>query len=155
VFADPVSDLAVLGAPHSDVPGEHGALGEETDRYEAFTASLPPFAVTPPARRGLWRTRDSDGATYFNRGAEAPAPAYVLSLAGEWQECKVSHRGGALLIEPTNLIKFGMSGSAVISATGAALGVIGTGAGTCGGIAACLTNSLPAWILRALESKTA
>jgi hypothetical protein len=50
----------------------------------------------------------------------------------------------------------------VVSATGAALGVVSTGDATAdrdseadvaNALAACLTNSLPAWLLRALEAK--
>jgi len=42
-----------------------------------------------------------------------------------------------------------MSGSPLIGATGAALGVVSTD-----NITACLTNSLPGWLLRALASDT-
>jgi hypothetical protein len=53
--------------------------------------------------------------------------------------------GGPLVIEPEDAVAPGMSGSPLISTSGAAIGVISTS-----NIAACLTNSLPGWLLRAL-----
>jgi hypothetical protein len=155
-FVDPVADLAVLGPP------DNQAFSDEANLYEEFTATLPPFAITPPAPRGLWRVQDSDGSVRYIRSIPAPAAAYVLSLAGKWKACRTSHFGGPLQIEPGNLIKGGMSGSPVISATGAALGVVSTGdaaadrgseADVANALAACLTKSLPGWLLRALDGK--
>jgi hypothetical protein len=156
VFVDPVADLAVLGPP------DNQTFSDEADLYEEFTAALPPFAITSPAPSGLWRGQDSDGSVRYFRSNPAPADAYVLSLAGKWKACKTSHFGGPLLIEPGNLIKGGMSGSPLVSATGAALGVVSTGDATAdrdseadvaNALAACVTNSLPARLLRALEAK--
>jgi hypothetical protein len=49
------------------------------------------------------------------------------------------------VIEPEKIVVGGMSGTPLISPTGAALGVCSTS-----NIATCLTNGLPAWLLRAL-----
>jgi hypothetical protein len=42
-FADPVADIAVLGARDDQ------SLGDECDQYEAFVEALPPFDVAPPS----------------------------------------------------------------------------------------------------------
>ena len=41
-FADPVADIAVLGAR------DNQSLGDECEQYEAFVDALPPFDVAPP-----------------------------------------------------------------------------------------------------------
>lgn len=69
----------------------------------------------------------------------------MLSLEGAWIECKATRFGGPLMIEPADIVIPGLSGSPLISATGAALGVV-----SMNNAATCLTNGLPGWLLRAL-----
>jgi S1-C subfamily serine protease len=126
VFADPVSDVAILAAPDSQ------AQSTEWDLYQQFVADPPPFAVVEPPVAEF---------------SDEPFPAYVLSLAGEWTECRVS-RPGWLMIEPEHAIVGGMSGSPVVSATGAAVGVVSTS-----NFGSVLADVLPGWLLRKLAKK--
>jgi hypothetical protein len=74
----------------------------------------------------------------------------VLSLDGEWQSCTV-HNGGRFLRitnHGKNSIKGGMSGSPIIDATGAAIGLISTGDGD---MNPSLMDCLPPWLLRKLD----
>jgi hypothetical protein len=135
VFVDPMADIAVLGAP------DNQALSDEYDQYEAFLSALPPFDIAAPPPRGRLRTPTLD----FPRLGEAAFPGRVLSLDGHWINCNVRSLGGPLLIEPEELAEGGMSGSPLISATGAALGVVSTS-----NWAAVLADGLPGWLLRAL-----
>jgi S1-C subfamily serine protease len=126
VFADPVSDVAILAAPDSQ------AQSTEWDLYQQFVADPPPFAVVEPPVAEF---------------SDEPFPAYVLSLAGEWTECRLS-RPGWLMIEPEHAIVGGMSGSPVVSATGAAVGVVSTS-----NFGSVLADVLPGWLLRKLAKK--
>jgi hypothetical protein len=126
VFADPVSDVAILAAPDSQ------AQSTEWDLYQQFVADPPPYAVVEPPVAEF---------------SDEPFRAYVLSLAGEWTECRVS-RPGWLMIEPEHAIVGGMSGSPVVSATGAAVGVVSTS-----NFGSVLADVLPGWLLRKLAKK--
>jgi S1-C subfamily serine protease len=126
VFADPVSDVAILAAPDSQ------AQSTEWDLYQQFVTDPPPFAVVEPPVAEF---------------SDEPFPAYVLSLAGEWTECRLS-RPGWLMIEPEHAIVGGMSGSPVVSATGAAVGVVSTS-----NFGSVLADVLPGWLLRKLAKK--
>jgi hypothetical protein len=140
MFADPIADVAVLGPPDDQ------DLSDEHDLYEEFTARLAPFAVAPPPPRQLMRLdpfRDDPSSVYV--AGDVSFPAYVLPLDGAWIACTARYLGGPLLIEPEDLVAGGMSGSLVISATGAALGVVSTS-----NWAPCLTRSLPGRLLSAL-----
>ena len=55
--------------------------------------------------------------------------------------------GGPFVIDPADVVFGGMSRSPLISASGAAIGVICTS-----NMAACLINGLPGWLLRALAA---
>jgi hypothetical protein len=58
-------------------------------------------------------------------------PGHVLSLDGVWLDVTVRHtESGALTLEPGEAFVQGMSGSPLITATGAAIGVLSTGQGT-------------------------
>jgi hypothetical protein len=139
VFADPVADIAVLGPPDSPAPGA------EHDQYAAFLETLPPFdiAAPPPRSRIQLRTFADEPPRFIF--SEVSFPAHLLSIEGVWLDCTARYLGGPLVIEPEELAAAGMSGSPVISATGAAIGVMSTS-----NWAACLTNGLPGWLLRAL-----
>jgi hypothetical protein len=69
----------------------------------------------------------------------------VLSLKSRWLAGTVSHYGKWLSFEPTSLIKGGMSGSPILSATGDSIGVISTNH-----VGPALTDCLPAHLLRSL-----
>jgi hypothetical protein len=73
LFADPVADITVLGAPGNQ------SLGDECGQYEAFVEALPPFDVAqpPPPRSALRAIRDQPAAF---PSVEVAFPAPVLSL---------------------------------------------------------------------------
>ena len=102
LFVDPVGDIAVLGPPDSQ------ELSDEHDAWEELVA---------------------DGGL---RVGDVPAggehDGWLLTLAGEWTQCRLSHEGFALLISGTS-VERGMSGSPVLSSAGAAVGVLSNGSG--------------------------
>ena len=141
VFVDPIADIAVLGAP------DNQALSDEHTQYEAFLSALPPFdiAAPPPRSRLRMPAFDSEEPPAFRLLGEVSFPGRVLSLDGQWIDCNVRRLGGPFGIVPEKLVKSGMSGSPLISATGAALGVVSTS-----NWASVLADGLPGWLLRAL-----
>jgi len=140
MFLDPIADLAVLGPP------DGRELGVEYEAYEAFTAALPPFdiAAPPPRSRLKLRPFPADEPPDFVPHAVS-FPAHLLSLEGAWLDCQASNYGGPLVIEPADIVIAGMSGSPLISATGAALGVV-----SMNNVAIRLTSGLPGWLLHTL-----
>jgi hypothetical protein len=144
VFVDLIADLAVLGPP------DNQELSDECEAYEAFTAALPPFDIAAPPPRSRLRLRGICGTPGNFVPHKVTFPAHVLSLEGAWIDCCAANHGGPLVIKPEKIVVPGMSGSPLIGTTGAALGVISTS-----NMAACLTNSLPGWLLRMLACSAA
>ena len=130
LFVDPVSDLAVFGAPDSQ------ELSEEHTAYEHLMAAHAPLPLAP---------FDSFGRS---RG-------WLASLEGGWFECEVLQNGGGIWVFGARKgILGGMSGSPILNAGGKAIGVIsssGSVAGatsTDGGPQPRLTHHLPAGLLQ-------
>jgi len=73
---------------------------------------------------------------------EGTAPARVVSLAGEWLDCAVSHEGGLLSVHEDRVIASGMSGSPILATDGTAIGAVSTGS-----MNPCLQHNLPGWYL--------
>ena len=127
-----VDDVAVLSAPDDQL------LDEPHEEYVRFTATgmmvgeAP--AITPP-----YQWRDIPGA-----------PAWVLGLDLRWMPCTV-HNSGRLLMVRGPKIKSGMSGSPILNADGAAIGIVSTGSGD-DHRGANLAGCLPAWLLRGLQA---
>ena len=135
LFADPVADIAVLGAPDGQ------ALYDQHDAYLALTNDRPTLRVADPPGEFT--------------------DAWLLSLDGDWQACKVRHVGDdhptasatPLWIEQASKgIHGGMSGSPII-ADGAAISVVCVSGGgletmhTEGGPNPRLMHHLPGWLL--------
>lgn len=127
LFADPVSDIAVLGAPDG-----------QYDAYEMFVEGLAPFAVADVP------------------GVKVESSAMVLSLDGQWLACSAQNFGGdgALMIRGAPIIG-GMSGSPIITPDGSAVAVISISSRTAdilewNGPIPPLVNNLPGWLLREL-----
>jgi hypothetical protein len=94
LFVDPVADIAVLGPP------DEQALSKEREAYDMFVNSLVPLPI-----------------------ADVPegAPAWVLSLDNQWNECIVRHystgpkKGALWIFDARAGIRGGMSGSPIIA----------------------------------------
>jgi hypothetical protein len=88
---------------------DNQALTEEAEAYDALVGSLTPLEVADVAVAAV---------------VAGDTPAWLLSLAGEWNRCKVQHTGGALWLSEASAIAGGMSGSPVVVEDGAAIGVV-------------------------------
>ncbi len=126
MFADPVADIAVLGPP------DNQELFEEAEAYEELVADASALQIADPPPDG---------------------PAWLLTLDGQWGRCDARHNGGPLWVfDAAEPIMGGMSGSPILEADGAAIGVIcsatTSGPHTESGPNAKLTDSLPGWLLR-------
>jgi S1-C subfamily serine protease len=135
-----VDDVAVLAEP------DGRELYDECASYEKFTTTAAMMIGKPPiaVKSHEW-------------GITNGAAAWVLSLDRKWQPCLVRN-GGRFLSIKDRKIEGGMSGSPIIDANGAAIGLISTGSG--GGDYygfsqnACLMDCLPPWLLRKLDITT-
>src|SRR5262249_29321365 len=103
LFADPVGDIAVLGAP------DNQALSTQYEDYEALMNASVPLSVIDAAE---------------------DAPGWLLSLDRRWFQCTVRHYGGELWVSNAEQdIVGGMSGSPIVTADGLAIGVVCTSQG--------------------------
>jgi hypothetical protein len=107
VFANPVADIAVLGQP------DNQALCEEADAYDELVEAAEPVAVADPLVTG---------------------PVWLLSLDGRWVRCFIpdrkpfkKHFPVPIWLKAEAPIEAGMSGSPIITDSGAAIGVICAG----------------------------
>jgi hypothetical protein len=131
LFADPVSDIAVLGEP------DNQELSEQCDAYRELTQSVvTPLPVAEPGKEA-WLL-SLEGGVWFRCGVRSPSRRWLMfaDLAGEFA---------------------GMSGSPVVSADGAAIGVAclggedGAGNPTAWqGPNPSLVGNLPGWLLAEL-----
>jgi hypothetical protein len=126
-FADPISDIAVLGPPDNQV------LPREADKYNVLLKTSVPLQISDLRRRSC--------------------TGWLPSLDNKWFRCKVEHNGGPLdICNPAEDIIAGMSGSPILTGKGSVIGVVcvGADAGTESGPNARLTHNLPGWLLREL-----
>jgi hypothetical protein len=107
MFADPVSDLAVLGPPDDQV------LRAEYNAYNELMNSAAVLSIAP----------------VLGKPASA-TPGWLLSLNGKWIRCSVSHYGGGLCVTADEGIIGGMSGSPILNNDGAAIGVLSNSGGS-------------------------
>ncbi len=142
LFADPVADVAVLGAPDGQ------ELWDECKAFESFMEPTSPLRIGEPFAKG-----------------EPPhkCRAQILTLDERWVGCVASHFSHApsLWIEDAaEPIVGGMSGSPILDTKGKALGVLVCSAGPpdephmAGGPFPKLTESLPRWLVQELTSAT-
>jgi len=109
-------------------------LGERADAYNRLIKDM---AVLPVA------AAPAQGCT----GA-----GYALTLDGEWKQGRLDRFGHTLGFAPERYIVPGMSGSPIVSAAGAAIGVISTGSeGSIAVLQPVLLDCLPAWLARVHE----
>ena len=125
LFADPISDLAILGQPDNQI------LVRQAEAYDALTGGLAPLMFGNIPQKGK---------------------AWLLALDGEWFECVVTHRNGPIYLTGARRdIEAGMSGSPIVGENGRAVGVVcisgGADSATEGGPNPRLPYSLPVWML--------
>lgn len=129
MFVDPIADIALLGPPDGQ------SLCNEFEAYDDLLNDVRPLAVS-----------------------EAPSEGYawLLSLDGEWTNCRVSRQpGGPIWISEAKNIQGGMSGSPILAGDGTAIGLVSSGAcfnadEVCheGGPQPVLVETLPAGIMK-------
>jgi hypothetical protein len=153
------SDWAVLGAP------DNQALSDEYEQYEAFTENTTiRIGQSPPAPPPLLlpdfdsEAFDSEVWKNWQQTEVGPfgveAPAWMLSLDGEWLRCMVRSNGRFLEVSEGHLIKSGMSGSPIINDDGAAIGLMSTSGGDGWNVNPSLSDCLPPWLQRKFSSLT-
>jgi hypothetical protein len=96
LFADPVSDIAVLGIVDDEL------LPKQASAYKALT----------------------QGKGFSIDKVRMGQPVWALYLDGEWKRGIVRQRASALGIEFSSEIQPGMSGSPVVNANGRAVGIV-------------------------------
>jgi hypothetical protein len=103
VFADPVGDIAVLGQPDDQLLTDHAFA------FGALLEPVMPLKIAAPGKDG-----------------------WLLSLEGVWFHCavKMVFLPSLALAGMEGKIAFGMSGSPIVSADGAAIGVVCLGTGS-------------------------
>ena len=121
LFADPIADIAVVGAPDGQV------LPEECEKYEELVEAIRPLRIADPPRDG---------------------PGLMLSLDQHWLPCRVRSGESRLTTSGAKTVS-GMSGSPIITEAGEAIGVvvIGSSREFSEGPHPRLTRCLPAWAL--------
>jgi hypothetical protein len=135
MFIDPIADIAVFGTPDTQ------NLWEQARAYEELTEQTPAFAIGKlsfPRRRFGFR--------------EASSEARILSLTGEWFNCRITGLGRSLWIEDAaQPIVGGMSGSPIILPDGSAVGIVCVSTEgenpAAAGPNPMLAANLPAWLL--------
>jgi hypothetical protein len=125
LFADPIADIAVLGAP------DNQALTDEAKSYDALVDVEPlPVGEVPSSGRKPLKTLSLAGKLHLiEYGVQGKdVPAWLLSLKGRRKKVSVSRSAnGAWLAVMTPLaIEPGMSGSPIASAVGEAIGLCST-----------------------------
>ena len=127
MFVDPVSDIAILCAPHSP------DLMKQNESFLELMNEAQPVRIS--RFQSWWGS-----------------PALVLSLKGEWLSVKVTYEPGyGLRISYTSQVWLpGMSGSPIVSNDGTAIGLIsGAEDGGSGVYNPLLAHRLPAWLASA------
>jgi hypothetical protein len=129
LFVDPIGDIAVLGTPDGQ------ELWAEASSWSGLveSESVTPLSIAKPGEEG-----------------------WLLSLDGVWFRCSVQCQecGPLWLSDLEGRIVGGMSGSPVISAAGAAIGIVCVSAESSSGQSMhhgpnpSLTRNLPGWFLR-------
>jgi hypothetical protein len=124
---DLCDDFAAFEAPDGQ------AFPDESRQYEEFAEQAAIPVARSPDMVPSWEWQDHPGA-----------PAHILMLDGEWQPCKVHNNGRLLWVEAGRGFQSGMSGSPILNADGAAIGVVSTSGGQ--NLAPSLSDCLPPWL---------
>jgi hypothetical protein len=98
LFVDPISDLAIVGAPDNQV------FYDQADAYDQLVDKLRPLPMADTPRR---------------------ASAWMLALDGKWFRCMADPNPlGLWLSDAGQDIVGGMSGSPIIAEDGSAIGIM-------------------------------
>ena len=143
LFADPIADIAVLGQP------DNQELSDEADAYDALMDSMATLSITDAPAQG------TKLLTFGQHQVENPTPgngsARVLSLEGRWRRgAWWTRRDGWLRFEPKKFFAGGMSGSPIIDAAGAAIGVVSVDC-----MSSVIVDSLSARLVRSITAAAA
>jgi Trypsin-like peptidase domain len=141
LFVDPIADIAVLGQP------DNQALIKEAAAFDALMDSAGrtlAIADAPPQGSELVT---GFGGYQFKTFAPGEGLARVLSLEGRWLEGRVERRGNRLSFKPEKFFVGGMSGSPIVDATGAAIGVVSVDL-----LSPVLVDSLSTQLLRSIRA---
>jgi S1-C subfamily serine protease len=136
LFADPIADIAVLGAP------DNQDLCEQATAYEELVGDTTPLKI---------------GVAF---APNTPTPVSLIALNGQIITGTVRHLGGRLWIDETSKpIIGGMSGSPVLDKDGAAIGIVSQSSITdgidSGGMSPRLIAHLPGGLLVSLRAVNA
>lgn len=135
LFADPIADLAILGAIDMD------DFPDEMIAYRALTQDVHPFKIGKaprPRRKRLPFNIGTDAKPYYPcELIPSRADARVLTLAGRWAPISFDCSGPWLLADTAPQVAPGMSGSPIVF-NGYAIGALSTGS-----INPVLTEALP------------
>jgi hypothetical protein len=117
LFVDPIADIAVLGQP------DNQALIDEAAAFDVLMDSAGRLAIADAPVQGS-EVVTGFGGYQFETSTPGEGLARVLSLEGCWLEGRVERRGGCLSFKPEGFFVGGMSGSPIVDAAGAAIGVV-------------------------------
>jgi len=155
LFADPVADIAVLGAP------DNQELSEQADAYEGLAEAVTPLRIADPPPPTIspaeeqsyhsFLSAEERSSGVFRERMRGTSPARVVSLDRRLLSCTIDYTAisSGLLIkeEATERIVGGMSGSPILADDGSAIGIVCLSSG---GPHPRLTSCLPGWLLREL-----
>jgi len=149
LFVDPIADIVVLGQP------DNQDLSEQADAYDQLVEDMTVLAIADASPMGVevvpGREIPIDGRPIKTSSFKAPtpgeAPARVLSLEGQWLDGCVLRRGGRLEFLPHEFFVDGMSGSPIVNAAGAAIGVVSVDT-----LSPVLVDCLSAQLVRAIKA---
>lgn len=167
LFADPIADIAILGAP------DNQELSNEADAYEALVEAVTPLTIAEPPGEpiaeevaNLADLEKRFGATGRAQWARRECQAFLLSLSNQWFPCKVQYypNGTLMVSDAVSGIAGGMSGSPIVAEKGAAIGIVCIGSSTVsdvqtesgeldteGGPNPRLMGNLPGWFLKMVQ----
>jgi len=131
---DPVSDMAVLG------PLDEQECGEQVEAYEAWCAATAPVSLC-----------------LHDFPLREPIPAFVYTHTGQWLAGSVQQvrAAASYLALAMPGVQGGTSGSPVVTAAGAVLGVISQTSDNGDGPLPRAHLTLPVWALRQIQAEAA
>lgn len=149
---EPLSDVALLGAPDSQL------FYDDADAFETWQEQTNPVLLSKwgpmsDKRRAIAQAAFADALNAQPSKADLPSAVrsidvYAMSLAGDWLGGKARHYGlgeptGAIAIETMDSLTSGMSGGPVVDRSGRLVGVVSCG--NTNGTIPLIHLAIPAW----------